>query len=625
MPSDTETLPLNEIQRSAAGQESPAKSAAQYKPAIDGLRAIAVLSVFFYHLGHDLLPGGFIGVDVFFVISGYLITSIIRKDCERDTFSLLGFYQRRIARILPAFFVMAMATIVASFWVYAGRHLSTTGTNLAAAAVSLANVRFLLFGTYFKVPTEVMPYLHCWSLSVEEQFYLFFPLLFLVIFKIARKRTPLVVAGLCLVSFVACAILTFRSPVWAFYMLPTRAWELLLGCFLAVSSGPRMSAKSVRWVSVAGLALIFAGLAMIHEGPQFPGYWALLPTLGTVFVLKSQSESQSDGPAVRLLSSAPLVLVGRMSYSLYLWHWPVFCLVDYRMYLASGMERLAAKVILTVAGTLLSFYLIEAPARTFLNRRKSRLMAYAVMIGTVTVSVCLGMTVKNAHYVNARASNVARGGVVFQPKAKGKPVVLMGDSIGSTYGKLMRDMAAEKGYRLMVVSVHGCDALPPAASTSDLRFSIWRDSLELIKREKPACVVFASDWINKLRQDKTRLAVAVEALKPYVGTLVLLTQQPVLPDNATRAAIRSGVRPPFREDPKAQLSRSKANEYVKSLAGGNVVVLDVATHLETPAGEILFTDPSGETLYDDLDHLSPAGTELIRPELTKIIDASLRP
>jgi peptidoglycan/LPS O-acetylase OafA/YrhL len=218
---------------------------AEYRPDIDGLRAIAVLAVFVFHLNRRWLPGGFFGVDIFFVISGYLITSIVRRDCEEGRFRFGRFYQRRIARLLPAFVAVGLATLVGAALVYSPQDLASTGATLSAAAASVANLKFLLQGNYFVLSPDSQPFLHCWSLSVEEQFYLLFPAAFLVLY-----RRPRALIGLCVLSFVCYMALGRVRPEWAFYLLPARGncwWEAFVGHALACpgerGSPPQFSSR----------------------------------------------------------------------------------------------------------------------------------------------------------------------------------------------------------------------------------------------------------------------------------------------------------------------------------------------------------------------------------------------
>lgn len=593
----------------------------EYRPAIDGLRALAVLSVFIFHLNHSWLAGGFVGVDVFFVISGYLITSIIFKECQNGSFSLRRFYQRRIARIFPAFFTVGLATLAGACFVYSPQDLASAGVNLAAAALSVANLKFMLQGNYFEISPDAQPFLHYWSLSVEEQFYIFFPLLCLLLFKYARKQLALVLGVLCAGSFLASVVITHVKPVWAFYLLPTRAWELLAGCLLAVTTDHNKPAPEARWsklLSVFSLVLIALSFLLVHEGDHFPGFWALLPVVGAVGLLMPATRGTISE---RFLATAPLVAVGRISYSLYLWHWPVFSLVDYQMYLASGTFRLALKIGLSFLAAVLSFWFIESPARLFLNRRKRLSLAYASMLCALAIYVPLGVAVRKANYVNAEASAVVKGGLVFDSRATTSSVILMGDSNGSMYGKVMKAICAELGCKLSVISVAAGDPLPSSNAAAG---QLWLDSLAVVQREKPDCLVLACSWEAKLRGNKERLALAVAALKPLVGRLVILNQPPSLPENASRGAIRLGARPPFYEDAEIRRLRLESNDYLKSFNSGNCSVVDIASHFQTTNGEVFFLDERGRQLYADRGHLSGFGADLIRSDLRGAVSSSAR-
>ena len=589
----------------------------EYRPAIDGLRALAVLSVFIFHLNHNWLPGGFVGVDVFFVISGYLITSIIFKECKNGSFSLKKFYQRRIARICPAFFTVALATLAGANLIYSPEDLAEAGANLAAATLSIANIQFMLRGNYFERSPDAQPFLHYWSLSVEEQFYIFFPLLLLLLFKYARKRLVLVLGVLCVGSFMASVVMTRLEPVWAFYLLSNRAWELLAGCLLAVITDharPATEGRWPSWLSAASFGLILLSFVLVREGIHFPGYWALLPVIGAVGVLMPAAEN--GGISEKWLATAPLVAMGRISYSLYLWHWPVFSLVDYKYYLASEPARLALKVGLSFLTAVLSFWFIEKPARLFLNRRTSLPLAYASLLCAVSLCVPLGIAVRKSNYVNAEFGDVVKGGLVFDSKTKAGSVILMGDSNGSTYGRIMREICAELGYKLTVISVKGGDPLPSSRVASG---QLWVDSLAVVRKEKPDCLVLACRWESKLKNDKERLALAVEALKPHVGRLVILNQPPILPENANRASIRLGARPPFYESGENRRRRMESNYYLKRFNVGNCSVIDIASYFKATKGEVLFQDGQGRQLYHDRAHLSGFGTDVIRSELRQAV------
>jgi peptidoglycan/LPS O-acetylase OafA/YrhL len=573
-----------------------------YRPEIDGLRAIAILGVFLFHLSRQWLPGGFVGVDVFFVISGYLITSILCQDCEAERFSLAKFYQRRIARLFPAFFTVALVTLAAAYLVFTPQDFASAGANLVAASLSLANIKYMFQGNYFALSPDAQPFLHYWSLSVEEQFYLFFPITLFLIFQYARRHVFTILAILGAGSFAASALLTPVNPVWAFYLLPTRAWQLTAGCLIAVL--PYVTGKerieTPRWLSAVGLCLIGASFALIHEGPHFPGLIAALPVVGAVAIILPGGNAW----ARRRLSSSIMVGIGKVSYSLYLWHWPVFSLVDYEFYLLSESARIAMKAGICIALTLASYHLIEKPARIFLNRPQTQRIAYAALAATLGLCVPLGLAVRNNNYVNAELADVRNGGLVFQSNSGAHSVVLMGDSNGSMYGKVMKEIAKKMGYNLTVISVAAGDPLP--------RTTLWYDSSSAIAKIRPDYLVIAIEWRGKLHSDPERLSSALNELKPHVGRIVLLNQPPMLPDEASRLSMRNGSRPPFQEDAIIRADRLRTNKFLLGFQSANVLVLDISQHFETEKNEIISVDEQGKLLYQDSGHLSGYGAARVR-------------
>ena len=287
----------------------------KYRADIDGLRAIAVLPVVLYHAGFGF-PGGFVGVDVFFVISGYLITSLILKDANTGAFSLATFWERRVRRILPPLLpVLAVSFIAGWFWMLPVDFRNLGGAT-AAQSVMMANVWFWTQGGYFNTSSDTEPLLHLWSLAVEEQFYVLFPLL-LVALRRYRISTVGVLLALAAGSFALSAVLVFIDTSAAFYLMPTRAWELLLGallCFAPQSTAPR------RWLAeiaaLLGLVIIVAVSRVYTVGTPFPGAAALPPCLGAMLVIWAGSGTSTL--TGRLLAAFPLRSIGLISYSLYL-------------------------------------------------------------------------------------------------------------------------------------------------------------------------------------------------------------------------------------------------------------------------------------------------------------------
>ena len=363
-----------------------------YRADIDGLRAVAVVPVVLYHAGFSWFSGGFVGVDVFFVISGYLITSIVAAEIQRGEFRLAHFYERRLRRLFPALFCVIFACSVAGYLLLLPQELEDFGQSAAATAWFASNFLFFSEAGYFDAPAALKPLLHTWSLAIEEQYYLLFPAFLLFVNKKCHGKLMGWTAGLFAVSLVISAWSVSAAPDAAFYLLPSRTWELLLGSMLALA--PRFDMP--RWLREAGVA---AGLAAIgwavvaYDGATaFPGLAAMLPCLGTALVIAAGAGSEAGATwGVRLLRVRVLVFLGLISYSLYLWHWPV--LVFAQHYRLAPLDSTSAMLAVCAALGLavLSWRFVERPfrgAHAVLTRRgifvcAGLAMATATAIGIV--------------------------------------------------------------------------------------------------------------------------------------------------------------------------------------------------------------------------------------------------
>lgn len=294
-------------------------TALAYRRDIDGLRAIAVLAVVLFHFGVPGVTGGFVGVDVFFVISGFLITSIIWREREAGRFSFVDFWARRARRILPALLVMMFTSLVAGWFLMAPKDYSELGRSIHNQVVFISNLFFMRQDGYFDTASDMKPMLHTWSLSVEEQFYIAFPLLLALLSSWLKQwRSALFV--LLLVSFAASVWAVANEPDKAFFLLPMRAWELLAGSMLAVMPvrAGRASPLLAQAVSLFSLGLILVAVLGYDANTAFPGAAALLPVLGVVGLI--WANGQHPTWVGRLLGSRVLVGIGLISYSWYLWH-----------------------------------------------------------------------------------------------------------------------------------------------------------------------------------------------------------------------------------------------------------------------------------------------------------------
>ncbi len=327
---------------------------------IDGLRALAIVPVVFFHAHLPGFGGGYVGVDIFFVISGFLITGILAREIDAGRFSLAGFYERRARRILPALLVMLVAVLGLAAWLYLPGDFAGVPRSGLAALLFASNLWFFAHTGYFAGGAETMPLLQCWSLAVEEQFYILFPLLLRGLAgRSARVRLGLV-AGLAVVSFGWALAKQASTDGFAFYMLPPRGWELMAGALLALGEVRQVRGRWWReGLALAGLGLIAGAVFGYSRATVFPGLAALPPVLGAVLLLHV-----APGTTVgRLLASAPLVGIGLISYSLYLWHWPLLVFAEYaRDEALSGGWRIGYFAMAGLAGWA-SWRWIETPFR----------------------------------------------------------------------------------------------------------------------------------------------------------------------------------------------------------------------------------------------------------------------
>ena len=337
-----------------------------FRPDIEGLRGIAVLLVVLFHAGLAGVIGGFIGVDVFFVISGFLITGLlVRERQQRGKIDLARFYARRIRRLLPAGVVALLVTMAAAMVLVAPLDRAEIAADGAAAALSVANFRFAMAaGDYFANVSSPSPFLHFWSLGVEEQFYLLWPALLILVSWRAepRRRIAIALALVAVASLVADVMLTERSVNWAFYSLPARAWQLALGGLLAIGAAriAALPGALLALVGWSGLAGVVAAALIFDPSLAYPGLAALLPTLGAGALLASAMSRYGPG---RLLAIPPLRFVGRISYSLYLWHWPIFVLAPFLLAADLDPAIRLGLVAVSVLVAWLSWALVETPFR----------------------------------------------------------------------------------------------------------------------------------------------------------------------------------------------------------------------------------------------------------------------
>jgi peptidoglycan/LPS O-acetylase OafA/YrhL len=368
----------------------------QYRPEIDGLRALAVIAVVIYHAelmlnGKAMLPGGYLGVDIFFVISGYLITKIIVNEIQGNKFSIVKFYIRRSRRILPALFVMMLISVPLSWKYLLPADYIEYSQSIISTLFFSSNIFFWLEAGYFDSPNEIKPLIHTWSLAVEEQFYLFFPLLLIVLKSSSRQKILFIVILGFFFSLAAAQLSSVHYPSGNFYLLPTRGWELLAGSILALTAGFSYTSKPLNQViSALALAMILIPMYMFTADTAHPSLLTLIPVVGTCIIIANNNQSSIT---YKFLSAKLLVGIGLISYSLYLWHQPI--LVFSRLEFGANFD-LAEKIIailLSVFFAYISWRLIETPFR---NNRilNTKLFAGILLTGffALMIAAIVGIT-----------------------------------------------------------------------------------------------------------------------------------------------------------------------------------------------------------------------------------------
>ena len=503
-----------------------------FRPDVEGLRAVAVLLVLLCHAQVPFFGGGYVGVDVFFVISGFLITGLLLRELDSTgKISFTGFYARRVRRLLPASALTLLVTLGASVLLLSPVRIPSVTADIASAAAYVSNFRFgIAANDYFAANAAPSPVLHFWSLSVEEQFYFVWPSVLLILFAVSSRlhvgRRGLFVgmALLSAASLVGCVWLTGENQAWAFYLLPTRAWELGLGALLAISAG-RLPLPG-RWTStgliVLGVAAIALPAVLFSDSTSFPGFAAILPVAGAGLVILGGS--RASFPA-RVLSLPPATFLGRISYSVYLWHWPMllFAGVLYGTTLPLPLSVLVALASIPVAA--ITQRLVEQPFRLgrFIGTRPRVNLGQAVASALVLAMLAGGASVYATSEVDATLGDLIPpvadsmpmiGGwcltpgevdnmssCVYGDLSSDVTVVLFGDSHAEQWFPALQSIATSRGWRLVTLTGR-CPSL--MLTTADPQFSnkaaceAWREhAFTRIAAERPALVILA----NFARQD----------------------------------------------------------------------------------------------------------------------------
>lgn len=623
-----------------------------YRPSIDGLRAVAVLAVMLFHAEVPGFSGGFVGVDVFFVISGYLITSIILKQQATGSFSLLGFYERRARRILPALFLVMTATVIAAVLVVPPYRFTEISESAAAALTFTANIYFWATSDYFATASRLQPLIHTWSLGVEEQFYIVFPLLMIALAAAKRSALGWIFSVLAIISLAVSEIAARHYPDAAFYLPHARAYELLAGVLVALwrpAAGqlPPLAGTAMR---VLGAVLIVWPVFTYHDRMVLPGIAMLVPVFGTALMLFADDRDEIVGKA---LAWRPLVAIGLFSYSLYLWHQPLLALS--RLATLDNLDLKDNLVILLLCFPLswATWHFVEQPFR---DARRVKLRPFVLTAGTVGIAIVATAAVMiktrglefmtRPEYVDIRALRESEGlkrvaGIRTNEchyragegsledfrnqwgclgEGPGMSVIVLGDS-----------HAADKAFALRAAGVEpaqmtgaGCAVVPRLMSEECA--TLFRLAMQRLK-DRTGLRILLTQSVTHTPLTAEDIAAAMEFFRPFGRPVVWASPMPAFPnieDEMARRAL-AGDDPftgayPF-EDDAARTARAAMIE----VAGAANVFDTQKAFCEADGGASCGAYIGRQLLLVDPDHVSSVGALAIGRSLTSFLFGEAQP
>jgi peptidoglycan/LPS O-acetylase OafA/YrhL len=465
----------------------------QYRREIDGLRAFAVLPVILFHAGFETFSGGFVGVDVFFVISGYLITAVILTDIEKGKFSIINFYERRARRILPALFLVMIISIPFSWLLLTPIDYENFSESLVATSLFGSNFFFWRDSGYFATAVELKPLLHTWSLALEEQFYLLFPFILVSFWKIGKRYLFAGLAILLVCSLAMSLWFTRSNPLAAFYLLHTRGWELLIGALAAAylvktkRREPRVIIGEVGgWL---GVALVVGPVFLYSASTPFPGFYAIVPCLGAVLVILFASHGNSVGG---FLGNKVFVGIGLISYSAYLWHQPLFAFARHASSEELDSTLFAALSVLVFLLGYLSWRFVEAPFRRVGKFSRNQIFGFALICGTFLCGVGFFGQIMDGFPAKSDETEMT------ELKLTDQNFIVLGDSHGAHLVAGLKSVTTGD-----VQNFTGAGCIPLRnVDRYDFRFSPGE------------CVTQMNSWIDQIVNENSQAVIVISSMGP---------------------------------------------------------------------------------------------------------------
>jgi peptidoglycan/LPS O-acetylase OafA/YrhL len=637
-----------------------------FRPDVEGLRGIAVLLVVLFHCGVPGFAGGFTGVDIFFTLSGYLITNLIVNEIERNgTLRFRQFYARRVRRLLPASGFVVVATLLLGFAVYSPLEQAAHASMARYTLVYVSNYLFMRDATdYFARDVATNPYLHTWSLAVEEQFYIFWPaVIALALHRTeTRRRAVVVLSGVCLISFGLCVWWTHTQQPWAFFGSPARAWEFGLGGLASLVRKPVLSAhinwiRPISWIGLAGIAV--AGCRYSAQ-MSFPGYAATLPVVGTIAVLLSGASGVGSS-LQRFLGNIALLRLGKLSYSWYLWHWPILMLTTVRFPAITWQGKLAAAGIALLIAEL-TFRLLENPIRfnKFLVARPALSLSLVLLVPLVGLTVAhfaerqSFLSLASAAQTRLRSASEDLSPLVnahclsqpgsahlvecqFGDPASAKTVVLFGDSHADQWFPALESVATKEGWQLITMVKSSCPAArvevySVALKHIDRECSDWREAaLTRIAQLRPSAVLIGNSvgYVEGQERDAAhdRLLSAAQwhegmrSLLQYLDSLgletIVLADVPRAGFNVPICLSRALAHGRPTQECILQRNLSLDGDVREAEANaaspfGNVRIVDFSDEL--CSGSVCPPVIGGQVVYRDNNHLTASFARTLAPE-----------